>query len=64
MDELFIIEGVLRGSLTYYGQVFQQTRQRRQDTQALEKRKSTKEALRSTIENQIMLETNKLQNLE
>ena len=64
MEESVITEGVLRDWLAYYGQVFQQTRQTRQDIQALEKRKSTKEALRSTIENQIVLETNKLQKLE
>ena len=60
MEESVITEGVLRDWPTYYGQVFQQTRQTRQDIQALEKRKSTEEALRSTIEDQIVLETNKL----
>ena len=64
MEESVIIEGVLRDWPTYYGQVFQQTRQTRQEIQALEKRKSMKEALKSTIEDQIVLETTKLQKLE
>ena len=61
MEESVIIEGVLQDWLAYYGQVFQQTRQ---DIQELEKRKSMEEALISTIEDQIVLEINKLQKLE
>ena len=64
MEESVIIEEVLRDSLAYYKQVYQQTRKTRQEIQALEKRKSTDEALRSTIEDQIVLETAKLQKLE
>ena len=64
MEESVITEGVLRDCPAYYGKVFQQTRQTRQDIQSLEKRKSMEEALRSTIENQIVLETNKLQKLQ
>ena len=64
MEESVITEEVLRYWPTYYGQVYQQTRQTRQEIQALEKRKSTEEALRSTIENKIMLEIAKLQKLE
>ena len=64
MEESVITEEVLRDWPAYYGQVYQQTRQTRQEIQALEKRKSTEEALRSTIENQIVLETAKLQKLE
>ena len=60
MEDSVITEGVLRDWLAYYGQVFQHTRQTRQEIQALEKRKSTEEALRSTIEDQIVLETAKL----
>ena len=60
IDESVITEGVLRDWPAYYGQVFQQTWQTRQEIQALEKRKSTKEALRRTVEDQIMLETTKL----
>ena len=60
MEEFVIIEEVLWDCLSYYGQVYQQTRQTQQDIQALEKRKSTDEALRSTIEDQIVLETAKL----
>ena len=64
MEESVITEGVLRDWPTYYGQVFQQTRQNQQQIQELEKRKSMEEALRSTIQYQIMLETAKLQRLE
>ena len=59
-----ITEEVLRDWPTYYGQVYQQVRQTQQEIQALEKRKSTEEELRSTIENQIVLETTKLQKHE
>ena len=64
MEESVITEKVLRDWPTYYGQVFQQTRQIRQEIQMLEKRKSMEEALRSTIEDQIVLETAKLQKIE
>ena len=64
MEESVIIEEVLRDWPAYYGQVYQRTRQTRQEIQALEKRKSTDEALRCTIEDQIVLETAKLQKLE
>ena len=64
MEESIITEEVLREWPTYYGKVFEQTRQNRGEIQALEKRKTTKEALRNTIEDQIMLETSKLQRLE
>ena len=57
-------EEVLRDCPTHYGQVYQQTRQTRQGIQALEGRKMTEAALRQTIEEQIVLETTKLQNLE
>ena len=63
MEESVIMEEVLRYWPSYYGQVYQQTRQTRQEIQALEKRKSTDKALRSTIEDQIVLETAKLQKL-
>ena len=64
MEESVITEEVLQDWPIYYGQVYQQTRQTRQEIQALEKRRSTEEALRSTIENQIVLETAKLQKQE
>ena len=60
MEESVITEEVLRDWPTYYEQVYQHTRQTRQEIQALEKRKTTDEALRSTIEDQIVLETAKL----
>ena len=60
MEESVIIEEVLRVWLSYYGQVYQHTRQTRQGIQALERRKTTDEALRSTIEEQIVLEIAKL----
>ena len=55
-----ITEEVLRDWPTYYGKVFQQTRQTRQQIQALERRKGTKEALINQIQDQIVLETAKL----
>ena len=64
MEESVITEEVLRDWPAYYEQFYQQTRQTRQEIQALEKRKSTDEALRRTIEDQIVLETAKLQKLE
>ena len=64
MEESVITKEVLRDCPTYYGQVYQQTRQNRQGIQALESRKTTEAALRQTIEEQIVLETNKLQKLE
>ena len=64
MEESVITEEVLHDWPTYYGQVFQQTRQTREQIQALERRKGTKEALRNQIQDQIVLETAKLQKLE
>ena len=64
MEESVITEEVVRDWNSYYGQVYQRTRQTQQEIQVLEKRKTTDEALRSTIEDQIVLETAKLQNLE
>ena len=60
MEESVITKEILRDWPAYYGQVYQQTRQTRQEIQALEKRKPTDTALRSTIEDQIVLETTKL----
>ena len=64
MEESVVIEEVLRDWPTHYGQVYQQTRQTRQGIQALERRKTTEAALRPTTEEQIVLETTKLQKLE
>ena len=64
LEEFVITEEVLRDWPTYYEQVFQQTRQTREHIQALERRKRTEEALRNTIQDQIVLETAKLQRLE
>ena len=60
MEESIITEEVLQDWPSYYGQVYQQTRQTQQEIQALEKRKNTDEALRLTIEDQIVLESAKL----
>ena len=54
------MEEVMQDYPAYYRKVYQQTRQTQQEIQALKKRKSTDEALRSTIEDQIVLETAKL----
>ena len=64
MEEFVITEEVLRDWPTYYGQVFQQTRQAQKQIKALETIKGTKEALRNKIQDQIVLETTKLQKLE
>ena len=64
MEESVITEEVLWDWPAYYGQVYQRTMQTRQEIQALEKRKSTDEALRRTIKDQIVFETTKLQKLE
>ena len=64
MEESVITEEVMRDYLSYYGKVYQRTRQTRQEIQALEKRKSTNEALRCIIEDQIALEIAKLHKLE
>ena len=64
MEESVVTEELLRDWPAYYGQVYQCTRQTQQEVQALEKRKTTDEALRSTIEDQIVLEIDKLQKLE
>ena len=64
MEESVIIEEVLRDWPTHHRKVYQQTRQTRQGIHALESRKATEEALRTTIEEQIVLETTKLQKLE
>ena len=64
MEESVVTEEVLWDWPNHYGQVYQQTRQARQGIQALESRKSTKAELRKTIEEQIVMETNKLQKLE
>ena len=47
MEEYVITEEVLCDWPTYYGQVFQQTRQTQEQIQALERRKGTEEALRN-----------------
>ena len=60
MEESVITEEILRGWPAYYGKVYQQTRQTRQGIQALENRKTTDEALKTTIEEQIVLEKAKL----
>ena len=64
MEESVITEEILRDWLAYYEQVYQQSWQTQQGIQALESRKTTKEALRTTIEEQIVLETAKLHRLE
>ena len=60
MEESVITKEALRDWPAYYAQVYQRTRQTWQEIQALEKRKTTDEELRSTIEDQIVLETAKL----
>ena len=64
MEDSVVTEEVLRDWPTYYGQVYQQTRQTQQGIQALESRKTMETTLRPIIEDQIVLETTKLQKLE
>ena len=64
MEEFVITEEILRDWPAYYRKVYQQTRHTRQGIQALESQKTTEEALRTTIEEQIVLEIAKLQRLE
>ena len=64
MEESVITEEVLCDWPTYYGKVFQQTRQTREQIQVLERRKGTEEALRNQIQDQIVLKTSKVQKLE
>ena len=64
MEESVITEEILRDWPAYYGQVYQQTWKTRKGIQALESRKTTEEALRTTIEEQIVLEIAKLQRPE
>ena len=61
MEESVVTEEVLRDWPNHHGKVYQQTRQ---GIQVLESRKTTEEALITTIEEQIVLETAKLQKLE
>ena len=64
LEESIITDEVLRDWPTYYGQVFQQTCKTREMIQVLEKRRGIEETMRSTIQEQIVLETTKLQKLE
>ena len=64
MEDSIITEKILRDLPAYYGKFYQQNRQTRQGIQELESRKATEEELRTTIEEQIVLETAKLQRLE
>ena len=52
MEESVVTKEVQRDWPTHYEKVYQQTRQTRQGIQALESKKTTKEALRTTIEEQ------------
>ena len=64
MEESIITEETLRDWPAYYGKVYQQNWQTQKEIQALVNRKTTDEALKTTIEEQIVLETAKLQKLE
>ena len=64
IEESIITEEILQDWPAYYRKVYQQSWQTRQGIQALENRKTIDEALRTTIEEQIVLETAKLQRLE
>ena len=55
---------VLRNRYTYYGQVFQQLRETRENIKTLENQQGLPEAMKSTIQDQIVLGTTKLEKLE
>ena len=55
---------VLRNRYTYYGQVFQQLRETRENIKTLENQQVLPEAMKSTVQDQIVLETRKLEKLE
>ena len=64
LDESTTTEEVLWNWYTYYGQVFQQDRKTREHIKSLENQQGMEEAMRSTIQNQIVLKTTKLEKLE
>ena len=64
LEESIITDEVLCHWPTYYGQVFQQTRKTHEQIQVLEKRRGMEETMRNKIQEQIVLETVKLQKLE
>ena len=56
MEELAITEEVLCSWYTHYGQVFLQAQETHDHIKTLENRRSLDEAMRSTIQEQIVLE--------
>ena len=54
----------MRKWYTYYGQVFQQLRETRENIKTLENQQGLPEAMKSTIQDQIVLGTTKLEKLE
>ena len=63
MDESATTEEVLQNWYTYYGQVFQQDRDTREHIKTLENQQGLEEAMRSTVQDQIVLESAKLKKL-
>ena len=54
----------MRKWYTYYGQVFQQLRETRENIKTLENQQGLPEEMKSTVQDQIVLETTKLEKLE
>ena len=64
LEESAITEEVLRSWYTHYGQVFQQARETHEQIKTLENQQGLDEAMWSTIQHQIILETTKLEKPE
>ena len=64
LEESTIIEEVLHSWYTHYGLVFQQDQETHEQIKTLENLKGLDEAMNSTIQDHIVLETTKLEKLE
>ena len=64
LEESAITEEVLHSWYTHYGQVFQHARETCEHMKTLDNRQGLDETMRSTIQDQIVLETTKLEKLE
>ena len=64
LEEFVSTKEVLRSWYTHYGQVFQQAWETREHIQNLEKQQGLDDTIIRTIQDQIILETTKLEKLE
>ena len=63
-EESIVIEEFLRNWVTYYGQIFQQLRNTRELIKSLQSQWGDIETLNKTIQDQLVLETTKLDKLK